>query len=230
MKNKLILITGLLVTGVMAMQAKIVLTDVHAEVGVNFDGTNFVWALNDETNDIEYEPEDVILLVEAATRTRVPNNPDYRFLGKPNASVWILPQVINPDVLTVGISAENLPSGVFVNDVIDLHITSVKGPGQFALYEVDAFGVPDVFANTRDGLHNDDHVPFFAGGHAHFNWAFSKPGTYHVTFEASGTLIEGNQAVTSEPQVYTFHVSEHITILRIPSRGPTASHSTVPVR
>ena len=75
----------------------------HAEVGVNFDRTNFVWALNDETNDIEYEPEDVILLVEAATRTRVPNNPDYRFLGKPNASVWILPQVINPDVLTVGI-------------------------------------------------------------------------------------------------------------------------------
>jgi surface-anchored protein len=209
MKNKLILIVGVLMTGVMATQAKIILTDVHAEVGVNFDGTNFVWALNDETNEVEYEPEEAILFVEAATKATVPMNPNYAFLGKPGSTVWILPQVINPNVLTMGISAEDLPAGLFVNDLIDLHITSVKGPGQFALYEVNAFGTPDVFVNTRDGLHADDHVPFFTGGHAHFNWAFSKPGRYQVTFNASGTLVDGYQVVTSSPQVYTFHVSPH---------------------
>ena len=44
------------------------------------------------------------------------------------------------------------------------------------------------------------------GGHTHVNWAFSAPGTYTVSFEASGTLVDGNAFVTSGPVGYTFQV------------------------
>jgi hypothetical protein len=42
--------------------------------------------------------------------------------------------------------------------------------------------------STADGISTNDSVTVQAGGDAHLNWAFSKPGTYKVVLQASGTL------------------------------------------
>jgi surface-anchored protein len=206
MKPRLLLISGLVMAGIMTAQARFKLTNAHVEVGVLFDSVDWEWVADDETNEVEYEPEDVFLLVEPGSKTIVPNNPAYSFLGVPGSDVWIVPQIVDPNLLTVGLSAEEIPTGLFLNDAFDLRVVDVRGPGQFALYQVNAFGLPQVFANTRDGLNADDHVPMFAGFHGHFAWAFTAAGIYKVTFEVSGTLVDGTP-VTSGPKTYTFFVS-----------------------
>jgi len=205
MKKQIILISGLLMAAV-ATQAKIKLTDAHVEVNINFDGTNWEWIAADETHDVEYDPANVFLLVEPGSKTTVPNNPSFSFLGAPGSDVWIVPQIIDPNLLSVGLSAEDMPTGLLLNDAFELRIIDVAGPGEFALYQSEAFGAPQVFANTRDGLDASDRVPMYAGFHGHFNWAFSAPGIYDVTFEAVGALPDGTPA-SSGPQVYTFFVS-----------------------
>jgi hypothetical protein len=172
MNNRVIIIAGLLMASALASQAKFKLTNAHAEIALNFDGVGWDLVVSDETNEVEYDPDKVDLFVEPGSKTTVPNNPFYNFLGAPGSDVWIVPQVINPNLLTVGLSAEEMPAGFFVNDTFELRVTGVSGPGAFALFQNDAFGVPRVFVNTRDGLDADDRVPMFAGFHGHFNWAF----------------------------------------------------------
>jgi surface-anchored protein len=60
--------------------------------------------------------------------------------------------------------------------------------------------------NTRDGISGDDWFEIGAGDHAHFNWAFSAMGTYTLTFEASGTLVEDSIFTSSGPVDFTVQV------------------------
>jgi len=212
MKKSIITIVSLLAASVLTTQAAklTILTNVHAEVSINFD-TKWDLALHDETDDTNYPAHDVLLVGLPQTRTEVPTNSDYSFLGRPGSSVWILPQEVDPTILTVGISAEDMPSGIFEADQFTLAVTSVEGPGQFALYQVEAFGTPNVFVNTRGGLNHEDSFGFAAGGHQHYNWAFSKPGIYEVTFRASGTLVNGTHVV-SRPVRYTFFLERQLKL------------------
>ncbi|NQV32803.1 MAG: hypothetical protein HQ515_08920, partial [Phycisphaeraceae bacterium] len=44
------------------------------------------------------------------------------------------------------------------------------------------------------------------GLHAHFNWGFSEPGTYHLVFEVTGNLTTGEKTETLS--IYTFLVTD----------------------
>ena len=120
--------------------------------------------------------------------------------------MWLLPQAENPNLLFLGYGADGLADGDFVGNQVRITLRGVTGPGQFAEYELDSFGNPVVFMNTRDGISAADHFDLTAGGDAHTGWAFSQPGRYTVSLEAAGTLANGNIFTSSGPVNYSFEV------------------------
>ncbi|MCI0539071.1 MAG: choice-of-anchor M domain-containing protein [Verrucomicrobiales bacterium] len=176
------------------------------DVGVAFEDGEFNLHVHHEATDTEYAPDEALLHVAALAQTPVPPAASFRFLGGAGEPVWILPQAENPKLLFLGLGAEEITNGVFVADQVKLSLKSVDGPGQAALYTIDGFGNPQVRWNSADGLTDEDHFTLQAGSHEHANWAFTAPGSYRIGLQASGTLVTGNEAVTSEIAYYHVEV------------------------
>lgn len=161
--------------------------------------------VHDETvdPDVERDPADVVLRVLPGAATTVPDDPAYRFLGRPGATVWVLPETQDPDLLWPGLSTEDIEPGVFAGETVTLKLCRVRGPGALSVFTTDPFGAPTVLANSGDGT--PDQLTPATGGHQHVNWGFTRAGTYRAVFQASGTLADGARVV-SAPAVYTFQV------------------------
>lgn len=182
-----------------------VLKDGEVDLEVAFEGGALEFHLHDETTDTEFDPAHVALQAGPATWQTVPENPAFGFLGTPGDHLYVLPQEERAGVLYLGLAAAEVAPGAFVGDTVNVRLTAVAGPGSVFYYGVDAFGAPTVHFNSGDGLTAADAVPVPAGAHAHRNWAFSAPGVYRVTLEASGELTGGG-TVTSEPETFLFEV------------------------
>jgi surface-anchored protein len=205
------MLAGLLAAGSLTLHAtSTILFQGHADLGIGYENGGWDLHVHDEAEPppggTEYEPDGVILLVGAAAQQTVPDNPAFSFLGNSGDSVWILPESENPSLLFLGIATEEIEAGFFQNDRVALTLAGYNGPGHFALYQVDGFGSPSLYMNTRDGVSNDDRFEMQVSTHAHANWAFSEPGTYTLSFDASGTLVEGGLFTSSGPVDYTFTV------------------------
>ena len=206
MKTSTLLIAGLLTTGLTALAGKVTLSTGHTDVAVVYDNGEFLMDVSYDETETSYDAKDVVLRVGGGAVTTVPSDPLYGFLGSAGQAVWILPQVQDENLLFLGFGSDDLPQGIFQNDTVHIHLTKVKGPGQFAMFGYDSFGLPFVVMNTRDGIDAADTYPFVAGSDAHFNWAFSAPGKYHVTFETTAMLLDGTVISTGEA-TYTFRVA-----------------------
>ncbi len=214
-----------LLAAALNLNAQTVLTNGHTDVGIVYedDAWNLHIGQHEADPPAEYAPKVAVLQVGPAARTTVPANPAFAFLGAAGAPVYILPQVENPALVFLGFGTEELPSGLFTNDQVRLTLRAVRGPGQFAVYDVDAFGTPNVLMNSGDGITAADSVILQAGGHRHVNWAFTTPGTYQVDLEATGMLVTSNQFTTGGPVTYTFDVvprcfqftREHVDLLSL---------------
>ncbi len=198
-------LAALLTTG-LAAQAQTPLYTGHTDIGVAYDETANEWELHvhDEENDAEYFPAtDALLFVKSTAHTTVPAGAQWSFLGSAGSSTWILPNTENPDLLFLGIGAEEIEPGIFSGNSFSLTLKNVSGPGQFALYDLDPFNDPSVLWNSTDGFGDVLSVP--TGGHSHFSWAFSAPGDYIVTLEAAGvSTLHG--ATSSGDVNYFFRV------------------------
>ena len=190
------------------------LTTQHVDVGIAYDAAGGGWDLHvhNETDNppdgIEYAPSEALLAVLAPAQTTVPNSPLYSFLGSAGSPVWILPQSQNAQLMFLGVGAEELNPSDWVGS-LNLTLKGVSGPGDFFLWQTDSFGLPTVFMNSSaggGGITGADAFPVLAGSHAHANWGFSAPGDYTVTFEASGTLADGNVFTASGDVDYCFRV------------------------
>ena len=200
-------LAALLASGLMA-QAQTPLYTGHTDVGIAYDETANEWELHvhDEENDAEYFPAtDALLMVKYQAHTTVPAGSQWSFLGSAGSSTWILPLSEDPNLLFLGIGAEEIESGIFSGNSFSLALKNVSGPGSFALYDLDSFGDPNVRWNSADGFSGADVLNVETGGHAHFNWAFSAPGDYVVTLEASG-ISTLNGATSSGDVNYLFRV------------------------
>lgn len=179
----------------------------HTDVGVNYE--DGAWDLHVHHHELgEFEPDGVILGVDlTAAATTVPAGAQWSFLGSAGSTVWILPQGHNHDLLFLGLGAEELATGIFTGNQVTLSLKAVSGPGNFAVYQTDMFGNPNVFMNSGDGITGGDAVTLTAGVHSHVNWAFTAPGVYTIDFEGSGTLADGNAFKSSGNVTYTFEVA-----------------------
>ncbi|MBT5706404.1 MAG: hypothetical protein HOI66_08795 [Verrucomicrobia bacterium] len=176
------------------------------DLEVTFENGGFELALLDEVNEREIKASDGILAGVAATLEPVPDDPAFGFLGDSGGRVFILPQDEQEGILFLGIAGDELSSGVFENESVDLQLIGVRGPGNVSLYSVDEFGEPSVFFNSGDGIDSSDSFPVSVGGHSHQNWGFTAPGVYKVALQAFGTLVAGSERVQSEVVEFAFEI------------------------
>jgi len=176
-------------------------------VDVRYENGGLSLKVNDDTvsPSVTREPSDVILQASPASAVEVPDHPDYRFLGPAGTTIWLLPQVQDPDLLWPGWNTTRLQRGVFRGDTVRLSLVDVEGPGDVWVFMSDALGLPLHKFRTDDGLPDALDVPVHT--HAHANWAFGATGTYTLTFQADATLADGT-ALSSGPVDYTFVVGD----------------------
>jgi hypothetical protein len=162
------------------------LTTEHVDLAVVHqpdDPTNrLALVISDDDLGATYLSNQVVLVVAEAARTELPA--DIPPLGSAGDPLWILPQSPDPQVLFLGLSAEDVPPGEFP-EALTLRLRGVAGPGHVLAWQVAPGGL-DVRFNSRDGLDDNDQILLFAGGHAHMNFGFTTNGVFELVFEVQG--------------------------------------------
>jgi surface-anchored protein len=127
--------------------------------------------------------------VSAAKNTR-PSGEQWDFTGTTSGGdLWILPKSQNSSVLFLGIGTEEIA----VSDLgsnITLVFQGLSGPagGVFSMWDVDQFATLVPLVTSTSGFTTPNQIVLPANAHAHFNYGFTTPGLYDVTFQASATL------------------------------------------
>lgn len=175
-------------------------------VDVAYEDGAFELSVHDESvePDVERDPSSVVLRVKPQAAVPIPADPAYAFLGTPGKTVWVLPEVQDENLIWPGIAAEEIESGVFVGDQVQLVVTKVNGPDGLSVFDSDVDGTPRKLVDSEDGL--PDVVPLTVGAHRHAAWAFEKRGVYCVTYRVKGRLAATGATVTSAPVTLTFTV------------------------
>lgn len=187
------------------VQGTVIFTQGHVHPEVHGDPSGLEVAVHDHDSDTEFEPQDVIFFVTDAHKTTVPLNPLFSFLGSPGSPVWITPQTQQPGKLFMGLGASELVPAQWSSPITIL-LTAFQGAGNFFLYQTDSFGTPTLHMRTDDGVSASDAVSVLAGSHDHWNFAFTQPGQYLITFQASGTNSSAI-FIQSDPATFDFQVS-----------------------
>ena len=199
----------------------------------------------DEDNLVEYPggPATLAFMPEDEALT-APGSGDFAFLGDAGDPVWIFPQSNDPDLPFMGFSTEDkttqsgwsggilddpetaqfrgvgVQPGQLVDDLVSLELTGMNGPagGDFFLYNTDFAGTPNIHMDTSDGIGPQDGKAFSTNVHEHFNFAFTEPGLYELTFQASGTPTATGELITSDPTSFYFGVgTRSINPIPLPS-------------
>jgi len=206
-------IAGVLSSGLM-VSAVTPLASGHVDVGIGFEDDALNLHVHDEEHDVEYSPADALLVVNPQALQFSPGGA-YSFLGPAGTPNWVLPSSETPDLLFLGIGGEELDPADWIGN-LTLRLDSVQGPGSFYLWNVDSFGQPVLYMDSSGPAGVPGSVSVVPGSHGHYNWGFSAPGSYRVTFDASGTHVaEGPQStgpvafqfqVVPEPQTWALMV------------------------
>jgi surface-anchored protein len=191
----------------------------HTDVGVNYEEDGWDLHVHAEDEGLEFEPNAVWIRGSSLSRTTVPSSSAFGFLGSAGSAVWVLPAVQKTGIPFLGFGTEEMASGIFVSNAVQLRLTQVTGPGKLAIYVTDMFGAPVVWYNSGDGLDTNDIHTLLAGGHTHVNWAFTAPGKYHVYFQATGVLASTGQTTTSEPAEYLFDIGDLVQLQMFETNG-----------
>lgn len=145
---------------------------------------------------------------EELSRIRIPDDKEFEFLGKPGDIVWYAPQNIpfanGHRPIWAGIGAfdpHHEPKG---KDSIPAHLDKdmyfelqdFSGPGDVNVFfkNNSRKEVERIFSSNDEELKT---IKYEMGAHGHFNWTFSKPGIYELTWEAY--VKNGAFKVKAEP-------------------------------
>lgn len=168
----------------------------HVDIGPRYvDG---VWTLmvHDDTRAIVdrsvwRELDQTVFQVSDTAVLPVPEDPSYSFIGEPGTSVYVLPQVQNPDVVWVGWNTQDPDVMDTIEGGVTLTLTSLDGPGELFVYlQAGNFGAADVLWDSTKSERQDIWVE--VNTHTHANWVFTEPGVYLAQVEATADLVDGS--------------------------------------
>ncbi|MBM3847083.1 MAG: PEP-CTERM sorting domain-containing protein [Verrucomicrobia bacterium] len=193
----------------------------HVDIGVAYEDGGWDLHVHNEDTDTEYEPGEAILQLGSSTLTSIPADSRFSFLGTSGSPIYLLSSLGNPNQILLGVAAEEVEPGVFVNDSLKLTLTAFSGPGAFHAYRVDGLtGNPLRAVSAANGMPDAVHHVFdvLAQGHQDYNWAFTEQGDYKLTFRASGDLAGGGSSMSDEV-VYQFQVVPEPSTLSLAALG-----------
>ena len=179
----------------------------------------------------EYEPDEITTVVPQSTFDFWTTNG-----GRPvgsawdaigvaaGESFWFLPQsnsgpagAATLGAPFAGIGTEELTASDWATD-ITISLDSVAGPGHFSMY-LDGFS-PFFAMSTVDGIDGSDVINVAAGGHEHYNWAFSARGTYDDSVSFAGTHnVDGPKTASA---TFQFHVVPEPSVALLGALGSLA--------
>lgn len=193
-------------------------TEGHAHIGLVEDGSLKLHfhapsaTVNGvEDTELECEAEDVIIVVpDAAIMTRQSGS-EWDMIGTDaGADTWILTASYQEGIPFLGFGAHDA-EGIYIDNDINITLTGFSGPGEFSLFDTDAFGSPVFFMSSYDLGTNTFVFDLDDGDHAHLNFCFTEIGVYELTFTASADLIGGG--IETSTATFTFEVvPEPVTI------------------
>lgn len=188
------------------------LTNQHMDFRLQYDAT--ANASNRLGIILGYDPgqratnTQVYIVGNTNAKATIPANANYAFLGAAGAPVWILPQTQNTSLPYLGISAEDIPNGDFI-DPMQMEVVAVEGPGNFFAWSVSGAGQPPaVKMIVTNGLvaPGFNHADALIGSHEHDNWGFSTNGLYRVTFRANGQFIGDTTNTIGRDVAWSFQI------------------------
>lgn len=140
------------------------------------------------------------------SRIQIPDDGSLDFLGQPGDTVWLAPQSVdwadNWRPIWSGLGAfdpahEGDPSAIpsnFEDDLMHFDLTGIEGPGDVQIFFKNAISPAEIVFNSADP--HARTIDYEVGAHGHFNWAFSKPGIYALTWQGRASLIDGTSQHT----------------------------------
>jgi surface-anchored protein len=188
------------------------LTNQHMDFRLQYDAT--ASGSNRLNVILGYDPgqrvtnDQVYIVAGNSAKVNIPANANYAFLGAAGSPTWILPQSQNTALPYLGISAEDIPNGIFT-DPMQLEVVSVEGPGNFFCWSVSGVGQPPtVKMIVTNGVvaPGFNHADVFIGSHEHNNWAFSTNGLYRVTFRSNGQFIGDTTNTIGRDVAWAFQI------------------------
>lgn len=182
--------------------ARVTLSSGHVDaVAARVDGGKLRLLVKDATGrSVRWrDPNDVTLRVVDRARTRLPRNGSLGFLGRPGSTVWMIPQTQRSGVIWAGWNTEAVGRRQLRS--LAWRLNRVSGPGRVAIFQTGSFGTPSVlFDSSR--LPATRGLPL--GIHAHGTWAFTRRGTYRLSFTLRGVSTGGRRL--SATRALTFRV------------------------
>jgi surface-anchored protein len=173
---------------------------------------------------VRMAPETTVIVASPGTKRAVPSPAGvFSRFGVPGTPLWVLPQNLVSGTPYMGVRT-TMDTGLFQARVgnnytpnsqgsVSLRLVSVNGTGaaaggQFATWKTESLGTTVFSFDSTDGIGAADEIPTIpVSSHTHYNWAFTKPGTYEVTVEAKGKLMPGHgNVLTSAQKTFRFAV------------------------
>jgi len=180
--------------------------------------------IHDEERDEEFSVDGTTFVLKPESQVDRPTGAAFNFLGIPEGkSIWLIPQLQNPNLLFGGVSAEEIEIGALgkyletdprVNqsdEFVRVEMVGFSGPGEMSIWTNDPFGTPIVFWQTADGVNAPgtptDTLFSTPQAHADVNFAFTAAGEYTVQVRATAFLSDNKlNPIASEVQTYRFFV------------------------
>ncbi len=222
---RLALVAGLALAWNSAASAQNIFSVGHFDAPMaGWSGSSFYLEIHDHDNEAHFEPDESVLFAGPNTMMLRPGGAQWDFLGVgAGQPLWILPATQQPDMLYLGASSEEVPFGVVTPwnpgdsrlpagsfQWVQLQVVDVRGPGRFSAYTTDTFGNPTAWVSFSEGGNHiggglSSSVFMLAGGHAHFNWAFSPAGGYEVDWRGGAQV--GGDLITSDSETFFYTAS-----------------------
>lgn len=160
-------------------------------------GTGFEGEIHDEAGETALDPAEHFFQIGNLSTTTFQEK-EY---------VWIPSdetEAANNGVPFIGVGLEELNAADWVNSEIVIIFSGLNytgtGAGEFIFWSDSP--VETVHFDSSDGA--GDTLTSLAGSHVHYNWGFSDPGTYEITFGISGDHV--TDGLQTGSQTYTFQV------------------------
>jgi putative ABC transporter-associated repeat protein len=132
------------------------------------------------------DPSTVTLRLTDRAKVELPGG--LSFVGSTGSSAWLIPQVQRSGVVWAGWNTEEL-STKQLRGPVRWSLRKVTGPGRAVIYQTGSFGDASVLFTSAKRFPQSTSVPL--GVHVHGNWAFTKRGTYRMSFALQGTSRAG---------------------------------------
>ncbi|MCD8534069.1 MAG: choice-of-anchor M domain-containing protein [Verrucomicrobia bacterium] len=180
-----------------------------SEATFTFDGTSWNQILN--VGGSAVDTQDTKITIGPENQIVITNPADFPFYS--GSSVFLMPPVDSATAL--GLNFAGVAADVLVDNQFLIQLVDFNGPGSMYTYSDPS----SPFFNTENGLDASDAYLASAGESFVPFWAFSEPGDYTITIQASGTLVDPEEETMSSTLILHIQVSSDPGVMLVTQTG-----------